>query len=91
MSKPTWFNEEEARATKLAKQEGIVNQDAPQLKRVQKEPKRIQKAFYIQPKYAEMFEDFVFKQKRKNGRKAPELIEEAIKMLLEFYGEDTIN
>jgi hypothetical protein len=52
---------------------------------------RLQKAFYIQEKYAEAFNDFVYKQKKKKGKKAPELAEEAIKMLLNKYGEDTIN
>jgi hypothetical protein len=89
MSKPAWANEEENRANKLVAKGNTSNNDALQLKRVEKEPSRMQKAFYIQLKYAEAFENFALKEKRANKRKAPELAEEAIKMLLDHYGEDT--
>lgn len=88
-NKPSWANEEEIRATKLATKGQTANNAAPKLKRVEREPKRMQKAFYIQPKHAEAFEDFVLKQKRSKGKKAPELAEEAIKLLLSKYGENT--
>ena len=89
MLKPAWANEEDNRAEKLAKAGNTSNNDALQLKRIEREPQRMQKAFYIQLKYAEAFEIFAFKQKRLKKRRAPELAEEAIKMLLDHYGEDT--
>ena len=89
MSKPAWANEEENRANKLVKDGTTSNNETLQLKRIEREPKRMQKAFYIQIKYAEAFENFAIKQKRLNKRRAPELAEESIKMLLDHYGEDT--
>ena len=88
-SKPAWANEEEKRAEKLVEARETTNNDAIQLRRIIREPKRMQKAFYIQLKYAEAFENFALKQKRLKKRRAPELAEEAIKMLLDYYGEDT--
>ncbi len=86
---PDWMNEEDSRAEKLAKTDKTANDAAPKLKRVDRAPERQQKAFYIQPKYAEAFEDLAFKQKKAKGKKAPDLAEEAIKMLLDHYGENT--
>lgn len=88
-NKPDWMSEEEKRADNLTEKAETSNNTAPQLVRVKKAPSRMQKAFYIQEKYAEAFDDFVYKQKKKKGKKAPEFAEEAIKMLLEKYGEDT--
>ena len=88
-NKPDWMAEEEERAEDLTRKSETSNNTAPQLIQVKKAPPRMQKAFYIQEKYAEAFEDFVYKQKKKKGKKAPELAEEAIKMLLNKYGEDT--
>ena len=88
-NKPNWMNEEQDRAENLVDTGKTSNHEAPQLVRIKKAPPRMQKAFYIQEKYAEAFEDFVYKQKKKKGKKAPELAEEAIKMLLNKYGEDT--
>lgn len=88
---PAWANEEDQRAEQLAEKDITSNAAAPKLARIHREPERKQKAFYIQPKYAEAFEDFVLKQKRAGGKKATELAEEAIKLLLDKYGEDTSN
>jgi len=49
---------------------------------------RATKGFYIQEKYAMAFDRLVFNQKQAKGKKAPELAEEAIKILLKKYGED---
>ena len=87
-NKPSWMNEEEQRSDSLTKRHEVSNTTAPQLVRVNKSPPRMQKAFYIQEKYAVAFEDFAYKQKKNKGKRAPELAEEAIKMLLEKYGED---
>lgn len=83
--------EEEQRAAQLAVIGQTSNNNAPQLKRVAKAPPRMQKAFYIQEKFANAFDDLVHKQKKIKGKKAPDLAEEAIKMLLKKYGEDTNN
>ncbi len=88
-NKPNWMVEEEERAVALADTGETANEAAPKLVRVTKEPPRMQKAFYIQRKYAEAFEDLAHKQKKVKGPKAPQLAEEALKMLLEKYGEDT--
>jgi hypothetical protein len=87
--KPDWMQEEEGRATQQATTGKTTNATAPQLVRVDKAPERKQKAFYIQPSYAEAFEDLALKQKRSGGKKATELAEEMIFDLLKKYGEDT--
>jgi len=90
-AKPSWMNEEEDRAEVLAAAGQTTNHEAPRLVRVLKEPARMQKAFYIQQKYAEAFDLLAFKQKKVKGSKAPALAEEALKMLLDKYGEETGN
>lgn len=89
--KPSWANEEENRAKTLAYKDETNNEDAPRIKQVMLAPKRIQKAFYIQPKYAKAFDNLVLLQKEKKGKKAPVLAEEAIKILLKKYKQDTSN
>ncbi|WP_221898304.1 hypothetical protein [Bathymodiolus japonicus methanotrophic gill symbiont] len=65
------------------------NAEAPQLVRKEaKAPARATKGFYIQEKHAMAFDKLVFNQKQAKGKKAPELAEEAIKILLKKYGED---
>jgi len=87
--KPSWMEQEEERAENLADTGQTSNESAPKLVRVTKEPARMQKAFYIQEKYAKAFEDFVYKRRKKKGKKAPQFAEEALKLLLDKYGEDT--
>ena len=88
-NKPSWMNQEESRAEKLTGTGETSNNSAPQLVRVFKAPPRMQKAFYIQEKYAHAFEDLAYKQKKIKGKKATELAEEALLLLLNKYGEDT--
>ena len=88
-NQPNWMDEEENRAEVQATTGKTTNEKAPQLIRVEKAPERKQKAFYIQPSYAEAFEDLALKQKRAGGPKATELAEEMIKDLLNKYGQDT--
>jgi len=90
-TKPAWMNQEEERADTLTAKNETSNNHAPKLVRVTKAPERKQKAFYIQEKYERAFDDFAYKQKRSTRIKAPELAEEAIRLLLEKYGEDTSN
>ena len=82
------MEEENIRAKKQAATGLTANSEAPQLKRVAREPERKQKAFYIQPSYAEAFEDLALAQKRKKGKKATELAEEMVSDLLAKYGVD---
>lgn len=87
-NKPSWMEEEENRAEELTETGQTSNADAPQLVRVVREPKRKQKAFYIQEKHSHMFETLVFDQKRGKGKKAPQLAEEALELLFAKYGEN---
>ncbi len=84
---PAWANEEINRATDLSKTGSTANPTAPRLERVApRAPTRKQKAFYIQDGHASAFERLVFEQKQQKGKKAPELAEEAIELLLAKYG-----
>ena len=87
MPKPAWMEEEQDRADNLKKSGNTANDTAPKLERVTRAPKRMQKAFYIQDKHAAAFEKLVFSQKTIKGKKAPELAEQAIELLLKKYGE----
>ncbi len=87
-NKPNWMIQEEERATELVETGKTVNETAPALVRVTKEPPRMQKAFYIQEKYATAFDDLAYKQKKLKGKRAPQLAEEALKLLLTKYGEN---
>ena len=86
---PDWMHKENNRAKEQAQTPETTNAAAPQLVRVTKAPDRKQKGFYIQPSYAEAFEDFALQQKRAGGKKATELAEEMILDLLVKYGADT--
>ena len=92
--KPSWMDEEEGRAEELNQKGQTANHTAPQLVRERKRqaaPPRMQKALFIQEKYAQAFDDLVHKRKKIKGKKAPELAEEAILLLLKKYGEDYKN
>ena len=84
--KPAWMDEETQRAEDLAAGGTTQNAEAPQLVRAARAPSRKQKAFYIQDGHAAAFERLVFDQKQAKGKKAPELAEEAIELLLAKYG-----
>ncbi|MCE7567558.1 hypothetical protein LZS85_15650 [Aliivibrio fischeri] len=86
-----WMDEENERAEDTAQTGETTNAKAPQLVRVNREPARKQKNFYIQDTYAAAFETLVFKQKLAKGPKAPQLAEEALDMLFEKYGIDPNN
>lgn len=87
MNQPNWMDEETSRADDLQSKGTTVNATAPKLERVTRAPSRKQKAFYIQDQHSDAFERLVFDQK-KAGKKAPELAEEAIEMLLKKYGAE---
>ncbi len=81
-----WMEEEEIRAEELAKTGKPPNNDAPKLVRKKAAaPIRATKGLYIQESYAMAFDRVVFAQKQVKGKKAPELAEEAIELLLKKY------
>jgi hypothetical protein len=89
---PNWLTAENERAEELTEIGGTTNNTAPRMVKVERAPDRKQKAFFIQPSYAEAFEDFALAQKRLKGgkgKKATELAEEMIFDLLTKYKADT--
>ena len=83
-----WIDEENARASELAKTGTTTNNNAPILVKTTKKPApaRHIKSIYIQDSYSLAFDKLVFQQKIAKGKKAPQLIEEAIELLLKKYG-----
>jgi len=82
----SWMDEEEERATQQAEQGGPPNTEAPQLIRKKiGAPARATKGFFIQEKHSMAFDRLVFTQKQAKGKKAPELAEEALELLLKKY------
>ncbi|MBL6985249.1 MAG: hypothetical protein ISR74_06605 [Candidatus Thioglobus sp.] len=87
---PGWMDEEETRANQVAETGKTSNPNAPQLVRVTRQPSRKQKPFYLQESYIETFDDFVHEYKKGvKGNPAPQLIEEALRLLFEKYGVNT--
>ena len=83
-----WIDEENARASELAKTGATTNNNAPLLVRTTKKttPVRHIKSIYIQESHSLAFDKLVFEQKIAKGKKAPDLMEEAIELLLKKYG-----
>jgi len=83
-----WIDEENARASELAKTGTTTNNNAPLLVKTTKKPAPIRhiKSIYIQDSYSLAFDKLVFEQKIAKGKKAPQLMEEAIELLLKKYG-----
>ena len=83
-----WIDEENARASELAKTGTTANNNAPLLVKTTKKPAPVRhiKSIYIQDSYSLAFDKLVFEQKIAKGKKAPELMEEAIELLLKKYG-----
>lgn len=83
-----WIDEENARASELAKTGATTNNNAPLLVKTTKKPAPVRhiKSIYIQDSYSLAFDKLVFEQKIAKGKKAPELMEEAIELLLKKYG-----
>jgi hypothetical protein len=83
-----WIDEENARASELAKTRTTANNNAPLLVKTtpKNAPIRHIKSIYIQESYSLAFDKLVFEQKIAKGKKAPQLMEEAIELLLKKYG-----
>jgi hypothetical protein len=82
-----WINEENTRATRLTKTGKTNNNNAPRLVKdiKKKTPIRSIRSIYIQDSYSKLFDKLVFEQKIIKGKKSPELIEEAIELLIRKY------
>ncbi|NDE19048.1 MAG: hypothetical protein EB000_01190 [Alphaproteobacteria bacterium] len=82
-----WIDEENARATELVKTGNTTNSRAPLLIKNTKQPTPIRRirSIYIQESHGLAFDKLVFEQKITKGKKAPELMEEAIELLIEKY------
>lgn len=83
---PDWMSQENARSEEGLDKDETGNNAAPKLVKVAREPKRTQKAFYIQQGHQDAFEDLAYKLKRSENIKAPALIEQAIELLLAKHG-----
>lgn len=82
-----WIDEENARASELAKTGTTTNNNAPLLVKTTKKPAPVRhiKSIYIQESHSIAFDKLVFQQKIAKGKKAPQLMEEAIELLLHKY------
>jgi hypothetical protein len=82
-----WIDEENARATELVKTGNTTNSRAPLLVKNPKQPTPIRRirSIYIQESHSLAFDKLVFEHKITKGKKAPELMEEAIELLIEKY------
>jgi hypothetical protein len=84
---PVWVEEENNRATDLAKTGKTLNNQAPRLVAFKKKaiPLRMVKSIYIQQSHSQAFDKLAFDQKLQKGRTSPELMEEAIELILKKY------
>ena len=82
-----WIEEENARAEELAKTGTTTNNNAPfMVKKVRKAiPARNVRTIYLQEQHSRALDRLAFEQKMCKGKKTPELIEEAIELLLIKY------
>ena len=82
-----WIEEENARAEELAKTGTTTNNNAPfMVKKVRKAiPARSVRTIYLQEQHSRALDKLAFEQKMCKGKKTPELIEEAIELLLKKY------
>ena len=83
-----WIEQENARANELSRTGETTNNNAPRLIKATNKPTpaRIIRSIYIQDLHGKAFDKLAFEQKMVKGKKAPELIEEAIELLIKNYG-----
>lgn len=91
-NEPGWLKGEDERADELSKSEQAVNNpDANppkrrKLKAVNEDrPERTLKGFRIRIDYQQRFDTLVALEKYRSGKKGPDLVEEALKMLFRKY------
>lgn len=83
-----WINKENERAIDLCNKKETQNKNAPKLiKQKLKKPvlKRQIKSIFLQKSFSIAFDKLVFDEKMKSGKNAPQLIEEAIELLVNKY------
>ena len=82
-----WIDEENARAIDLTKTGKTTNQNAPKLVTSVKNisTKRSIRSIYIQDHHQRILGKLIFEQKIISGKKAPELLEEAIELIASHY------
>jgi len=82
-----WMEEENTRAVELANTGKTTNSNAPRLVMSKKKAtlRRNVKSIYIQESHALALDKLAFSQKLQKGKTAPELIEEAIELLIKKY------
>ena len=82
-----WMDAENTRASNLAQIGETVNNSAPRLQKAVKKlaPVRHIRSIYIQASHGRAFDQLVFNQKMLKGKKSPDLMEEAIELLMRKY------
>ena len=84
-----WMDEENERATSLSKTGKTTNDKAPRIQSVSvsKEisTKRSIRSIYIKESHQRMLDKLIFEQKMAGGKKAPDLLEEAIELIVRKY------
>ena len=85
-----WIEQENARANELSKTGETMNNNAPRLLKATKKPTPVRhiRSIYIQDAHGKAFDKLAFAQKMVKGKKAPELMEEAIELLLKKYNNN---
>ena len=82
-----WMDEENARAINLSETGKTTNDKALRIKSVSKEisTKRSIRSVYIKEFHQRMLDKLIFEQKMIGGKKAPDLLEEAIELMIKKY------
>lgn len=82
-----WMDEENERAKSLSKTGKTTNDKAPRIQSVSKETstKRSIRSIYIKESHQRMLDKLIFEQKMAGGKKAPDLLEEAIELIATKY------
>ena len=82
-----WMDEENERAKSLSKTGKTTNDKAQRIQSVSKETstKRSIRSVYIKESHQRMLDKLIFEQKMAGGKKAPDLLEEAIELIAIKY------
>ena len=91
-NEPDWLKGEDKRAEELSKSGQVVNNPDANLPKRRKfkaakggRPVRTLKGFRIRTDYQQRFDTLVALEKHRSGKKGPDLVEEALKMLFSKY------
>ena len=82
-----WMDEENERAKNLSEAGKTTNDKAPRIKSASKEisTKRSIRSVYIKKSHQHILDRLIFEQKMVGGKKAPDLLEEAIELIAKKY------